>query len=168
MELPGKSDGNRKRRRHRRNSQQEQKVRYHRSSHLVSLRVQVQLVQTQLDLLSGGSGALWQQHAKVMHEILRQEQRQPMKGDPCFNQHADEARADESSDATCVRNHRGPDITAQLRRTPTGQSEAYCLQPPGQQGADRGAGDVFMLLQEQRVLEGAEDKAEALCPAVPP
>lgn len=44
------------------------------------------MIQTQLDSLSGGSGALWEQHTEVMQEILRGEQRKPMKllasGDP--------------------------------------------------------------------------------------
>lgn len=79
MGLPAESDENRKRCLHYQNFKKEQKDRYHRSSHLVSFRVQVELIQTQLDILSGGSGALWEQHTEVMHEILQQEQSKRMK-----------------------------------------------------------------------------------------
>ena len=49
---------------------------YHCLSHLVPIWHQVQLVQTLLDALSGGTRALWEQHTEVMHKILQREQRQ--------------------------------------------------------------------------------------------
>lgn len=42
---------------------------------MVSFWFQVQLVQTLLDALFGATGALWQQHMKVMDKVLHEERR---------------------------------------------------------------------------------------------
>lgn len=43
---------------------------YHRLSHLVPICLEVQLVQALLDAVSGGPGALREQHTEVMDKIL--------------------------------------------------------------------------------------------------
>lgn len=57
-------------------SLQRGRMSYHCLSHLVPIWLQVQLVQALLDALSGGTGALWEQHTEVMHKILQRERRQ--------------------------------------------------------------------------------------------
>ena len=47
---------------------------------MVAIGFEVQLVQTLLDALSGGTGALWEQHAEVMNEILPREQGKALMG----------------------------------------------------------------------------------------
>lgn len=57
---------------------------YHGLSHLESICVEVELVQTLLDALPGGACARREQHAEVMYELLESKRSSSGSGSDCL------------------------------------------------------------------------------------